>query len=1180
VRRFITALQTKIGTVPDEIASMTALRFVLCLCLAAVVRPLGAAPPSFARDVKPFLVRYCSECHSGRDCDGELNLETYANLMKGGTHGPAVIPGQPDKSPLVRNVEGKGGPKMPPKNAKLFPKSEEYAVLRAWVQAGARDDSGIAAAVVLPEIRPQKVLPPPVAALAYRPDGKLLAAGGQREVVLIDPDKGDVVGVLAGQAGEVTALAFSPDGRTLAVAAGESGRPGEVRLYRAVPGAVPAGQPAQTFAAHQDRVHDLAFSPDGALLATCGYDRLVKLWDLAGGKPPRELKDHSDAVYGVAFSPDGKLLASVAADRAVKVWDVASGKRLYTLGEATDWVYAVAWSPDGRFLAAGGVDRSVRVWAVNAAGGRVVHSVFAHEGAVLRLAYAADGQTLYTLSEDRAVKAWDAARMIERRVYDRQPEAPLSLAVRPDHRQLAVGRYDGALVLLDEASGKVVAEPLPIKPKPPVLNRLSPPAAVRGQAVRLKLEGQNLRGAEAIVSNLPGVKTEILPGDDPAVLEVAVTIPAPTPAGAYTFAVRNAAGQSAALPLIVDPFAPVAKEDGHGSPRTGQVVTLPATLVGSIGRAGMVDFYRFEAKAGQEIGVQAVTAAIGSKLEPVLQFTDADGRVLAESSNGLLGVVCPTAGIYAVGIRDRDYRGEAALTYRLHVGDLPVITGVFPLGVRRGAEAKLQIEGVNLGPNRSVTLPVPADAAVGARLPVPFTAPGGVPLGGASVLVGDLAEVLAGAPGQALPVPATANGHIDKPGAADVWRFSAKKGQRLIVEVNARRLGSPLDSLIEILDAEGKPLPRATLRCLARTYTVFRDHDAAGPGIRIESWSELAIDDYLLVGEELVRIRELPRNPDDDCQFYSLKGQRLGFLGTTPTFHAQGQPMYKVAIHPPGMSFPPNGLPVVTLFWRNDDGGPGLGKDSRLVFDPPADGDYQVRLTDARGLGGPSFAYRLTARPPSPDFRVSFNPAAPVLSRGGGISVTVNADRIDEFDGPIAVRLEGLPKGVSAPPTTIPAGENSTAFALFAEPDAVIPANLPPLKLVARAVIDGREVVREGAGGPVKLIDPGDIVTATEQSEVVLRPGGEVRVTVTVERRNGFTGRIPVEVRGLPHGVRVLDIGLNGILITEKEARRTFVIYAEPWVQPTEHPFVVLAKREGKNSEHAARSVLLKVVAK
>ena len=108
-------------------------------------------------------------------------------------------------------------------------------------------------------------------------------------------------------------------------------------------------------------------------------------------------------------------------------------------------------------------------------------------------------------------------------------------------------------------------------------------------------------------------------------------------------------------------------------------------------------------------------------------------------------------------------------------------------------------------------------------------------------------------------------------------------------------------------------------------------------------------------------------------------------------------------------------------------------------------------------------------------------------------------------------------------------------------------------------------------------MEAGEIVTLTEQSEVTIKPGGEVRVTVKIERRLGFNGRVPIEVRGLPHGVHVLDIGLNGILITEKETTRTFVIRCEPWVEPTDHPFVVLAKREGKNTDHAAKSILLKV---
>jgi len=285
-----------------------------------------------------------------------------------------------------------------------------------------------------------------------------------------------------------------------------------------------------------------------------------------------------------------------------------------------------------------------------------------------------------------------------------------------------------------------------------------------------------------------------------------------------------------------------------------------------------------------------------------------------------------------------------------------------------------------------------------------------------------------------------------------------------------------------------------------------------------------------------------------------------------------------VTIHPPGTTFPPNGFPLIELPYRNDDGGPGYGKDSRLTFDPPADGDYQMRVSDARSQGGPGYGYRLTVRPPRPDFRVSLSPAAPAVWKGGAVPVNVNVERLDGFDGKIDVRLDNLPPGFSAPASNILPADNGTTIAVAAEPTATNPpAGAPSLKVVARATIDGQEVVREATGGPPKVSDGGNIVTTTGQLEVTVRPGGQTQLTVTVERRNGFAGRIPLDVRGLPHGVRVLDIGLNGILITEKETTRTIVIYAEPWVEPAAHPFVVLARSERKGTEHAAKSVLLKV---
>src|SRR5207253_42576 len=134
--------------------------------------------------------------------------------------------------------------------------------LRSWINAGAKDDSG-AVRVTLPDIKPRVAVHAPIGALAYRPDGKLLAAGGNREIVLLDPEKGEVIGTLAGPSGRVTALGYCPDGRHLAAASGSVGVTGEVLLYTAAPAALPGPQPAHRITAHRDLIHDFAFSPDG-----------------------------------------------------------------------------------------------------------------------------------------------------------------------------------------------------------------------------------------------------------------------------------------------------------------------------------------------------------------------------------------------------------------------------------------------------------------------------------------------------------------------------------------------------------------------------------------------------------------------------------------------------------------------------------------------------------------------------------------------------------------------------------------------------------------------------------------------------------------------------------------------------------------------------------------------------
>jgi len=227
-----------------------------------------------------------------------------------------------------------------------------------------------------------------------------------------------------------------------------------------------------------------------------------------------------------------------------------------------------------------------------------------------------------------------------------------------------------------------------------------------------------------------------------------------------------------------------------------------------------------------------------------------------------------------------------------------------------------------------------------------------------------------------------------------------------------------------------------------------------------------------------------------------------------------------------------------------------------------------VRLTDAQGREGAGLAYRLTIRPPRPDFRLTMSPEHPNVPRGGSVPVEVTAERLDGFDGPIHVRMEGLPPGIAADPAVIPANGVSATLTLTARADASTPApeTAPRIRVTGGARSGGRQVTRaispEGGSHRVALLPSPDVTVQTDLREVTLRPGEQVDVTALIARHHGFAGRVPIEVRNLPFGVRVLDVGLNGVLVTEQETRRRFVLMAEPWAPPVTRPFYAVARVE------------------
>jgi WD40 repeat protein len=414
--------------------------------------PAPPAAPEFGRDVMPIFESSCLRCHNSAEQKGGLLLESYEDLMHGGDDGVPVVAGNADDSPMIRQVEGRAKPKMPPK-ADLRP--EDIGVLRAWIAAGATYSAPRRVSLddKVPALAQLGGLLAEVPALGFSPDGTELAVAGYKQVQRFRVPSGAADPAFAGLSDQVRALAWSPDGRWLAAGGGTPGAFGELVLIDTATGEV-----AHTLEGHRDYVYAVAFSPDGKRLASCGYDRQIRLWDTATGKPMAVLKEHTEAVYAVAFDPTGKLLASASADRSVKIWDVAKSVRLYTINDNTDAVLTLAFRPGTNVLVAGGADKRLRAWTIEATAATLVSNTLAHTGGIIRLAFSADGARLATASSNREVKLWTAAGMREERNLTGQSDWVQSLAFSPDGRALALGRYDGTVTLFDPASGRRLAD--------------------------------------------------------------------------------------------------------------------------------------------------------------------------------------------------------------------------------------------------------------------------------------------------------------------------------------------------------------------------------------------------------------------------------------------------------------------------------------------------------------------------------------------------------------------------------------------------------------------------------------------------------------------------------------------------------------------------------------------------
>ncbi|MEX0794514.1 MAG: IPT/TIG domain-containing protein [Pirellulaceae bacterium] len=343
----------------------------------------------------------------------------------------------------------------------------------------------------------------------------------------------------------------------------------------------------------------------------------------------------------------------------------------------------------------------------------------------------------------------------------------------------------------------------------PTIRAVTPRGLVIGGETLLTIEGTELTPKPRLVLQVPGA-TATLEGEPLAnKATFRVQLPSSARAGHVPIRVVNGTGLSAATTLGVDLLPEATFGDS--------IESLPLALTGQLTGNQLLET-QFTGNKGQRVVVDVEAQRLGSRLNPVVRLLDERKTQIAWSAelatidgDARLETLLPADGQYTIQLHDRLYKGTAPGHFRLKVGDFRYADLAFPPAVsptRPVAIEYLQAETSTAslrglpwkGMDRSVSkmLSVTLDER-------PFSGPR------PTVLVSDLTELIeadasSGEPETLPPAPVAVSGRLSEPGQRDRYLVPVPAGQKVIAQVVADAIGSPLDAVIEVHTAEGKPL--------------------------------------------------------------------------------------------------------------------------------------------------------------------------------------------------------------------------------------------------------------------------------------------------------------------------------------------------------------------------------------
>ncbi len=422
-----------------------------------------------------------------------------------------------------------------------------------------------------------------------------------------------------------------------------------------------------------------------------------------------------------------------------------------------------------------------------------------------------------------------------------------------------------------------------------MLMSVKPAAVQAGQAAEVEVDSRySMFGAYQVFVSGEGVTGEIATpmevggdGKEPNLTKVKVrfTVEPDALPGVRDFRIVGPSGPSTLGQLVIVNDPVVSEADANDTPETALAVSLPATVCGTVEKAEDVDYYRFTVSEPTVLSFHCRAMRLEDRIhdlqqhvDPIITIRNAQtGSTVAAADNYFAADPLLShafgAGEYLLEVRDVRYQGNQYWTYAIEINDRPFVSQVFPFAVAPGATAEFQAVGFDLPETSVVSLTAPAEpGAQTVRLPM-----GEQPTNPVSLMVSDLPLVVeaegdnnTAATAQAVSIGSGVTGRIEAEADVDCYRFAATKGDRISVEVFARRAWSPLDSIMRILNADGAPqIENDDMRVWNKKN--YQDS-------QIEFWAAPAD------GEYVVEIRDVHLRGGDDFVYYlKLERSQPGF---------------------------------------------------------------------------------------------------------------------------------------------------------------------------------------------------------------------------------------------------------------------------------------------------------------